>query len=187
MLAVLAVLGLVGTQALGQTTQPLAVVQSITLIQVGQVTSQGAELNLLGNITDNWSMIANYTYTDATLSDPNPAFDGRRARNVPFNTANMWTRYNFINDGCTTVGAALGLVYLGQRTSGLTAPAAPPEVFLPGYTRWDAGLYYRRGQFNVNVYLENLFDVQYATSSVNQNQIFQGAPFNVRAMAMYLF
>ena len=161
--------------------------QSIFLAQVGQVRSQGAELNLLGNITGAWSVIGNYTYTDAVLQDTNPAFDGRRARNVPWNIANLWTRYNLIDDGCQTFGTALGIVYVGQRTSGLTAPAVGPEVFLPGFTRWDAGLYYRRGQLNTAVYLENLFDVQYAQSSINQNQIFQGAPFNVRATVSYLY
>jgi iron complex outermembrane recepter protein len=60
-------------------------------------------------------------------------------------------------------------------------------VRLPSYTRWDAGLYYRTGQLNTAVYLENLFDVQYAQSSVNYYQIFQGAPFNVRAMVSYLY
>lgn len=162
-------------------------VQSIFLAQVGQVRSQGAELNLLGNITDYWSVIANYTYTDAVLEDSNPTFNGRRARNVPWNTANVWTRYNLMDDCCQTMGLAMGLVYVGERTSGLTAPTVGPEVFLPGFTRWDAGVYYRRGQLNTAIYLENLFDVQYATASVNENQIFQGAPLNVRATVSYLY
>jgi iron complex outermembrane receptor protein len=87
-----------------------------------------------------------------------------------------------IDDCCQTVGAALGLTYLGQRPADLIN-----TLNLPGYNRWDAGLYYRRGQFNSAVYLENLFDVQYAQSSVNTFQIFQGAPFNVRATVSYLY
>ncbi|MCO6454504.1 MAG: TonB-dependent siderophore receptor [Pirellulaceae bacterium] len=157
-------------------------VQSIVLVQVGEVRSQGAELNLVGELTDRWSVIANYTYTDARLSDPDPRFDGRRARNVPFNTANFWTRYDILSDDCRTLGAALGLVYLGERPSDLEN-----DLFLPGFSRWDAGVYYRRGQWNASVYLENLFDVQYAASSINELQIFQGAPFNVRATVSYLY
>lgn len=80
-------------------------------------------------------------------------------------------------------GAAMGVVYVGERE----AAVFPSGVVLPGYSRWDAGLYYRRGQFNTNVYLENLFDLQYAQSSANEFQIFQGAPFNVRAAVWYAF
>lgn len=162
------------------------------LTQVGQVRSQGAELNLLGEITYDWNVTANYTYTDTLVTDNDPLINGRRARNVPYNSANLWTRYNLYNDGERVYGAALGLVYLGSRLASLTAPnvffAEPPfDVELPSFTRWDAGLYYRRGGFNTAVYLENLFDIQYAQSSVNYYQIFQGAPFNVRATISYLY
>jgi outer membrane receptor protein involved in Fe transport len=34
-------------------------VQSIFLVQVGEVRSQGAELNLVGTVTDRWSIISN--------------------------------------------------------------------------------------------------------------------------------
>ena len=161
------------------------------LTQVGEVRSQGAELNMLGQITDYWSVIANYTYTDTVVSDLDPLIDGRRARNVPFNTANLWTRYNVFDDGYETAGMALGIVYVGDRAAALRAPdpfqAEFFDVRLPEYTRWDSGLYYRRGQMNANVYMENLFDEQYAQSSVNNFQIFQGAPFNVRATISYLY
>jgi iron complex outermembrane recepter protein len=163
------------------------------LTQVGEVRSQGAELNLLGAITDDWFVTANYTYTDTLVTDTNPLINGRRARNVPYNLANLWTRYNFYNYEDGVIGAALGLIYYGDRPASLTAPNTfifdePPfDVRLPAYTRWDAGLYYRRGGFNTAVYLENLFDVQYAQSSVNYFQIFQGAPFNVRATVSYLY
>ncbi|QDU99062.1 TonB-dependent siderophore receptor [Lignipirellula cremea] len=155
-------------------------VQSIVLVQVGEVRSQGAELNLVGALTDRWNVTANYTYTDARLSDPDPLYNNNHARNVPFNTANVWTRYNFYQDRCQTFGAALGLVYLGERPADLEN-----TLNLPGYSRWDGGLYYRRDRWNASLYVENLFDVQYAQSSVNTQQIYQGAPLNARATVSY--
>jgi len=157
-------------------------VQSIVLTQIGQVRSQGVELNLIGNLTDNWSVIANYTYTDTLLTDPDPAFNGRLARNVPYNSANLWTRYKLWANDVDTFGAALGCVYLGQRAADLSN-----TLFLPAYTRWDAGVYYQRGRWNASVYLENLFDIQYAAASANVNQINQGAPFNTRATISFLY
>lgn len=70
------------------------VVTPSVITQVGQVRSQGAELNLLGAITDYWNVVANYCYCDARIADPLLGLDNVQARNVPFNTANLWTRYN---------------------------------------------------------------------------------------------
>lgn len=159
------------------------VVTPSIITQVGEVRSQGAELNLLGAITDDWSVVANYCYCDARITDPLLGLDGFQARNVPYNTANVWSRYNVIDNECVTAGAAVGLVYVGERESAIF----PTGVQLPGFSRWDGGLYYRRGAMNTMVYLENLFDIQYAQSSASQYQIFQGAPFNVRAMVTYAF
>jgi iron complex outermembrane receptor protein len=151
--------------------------------QVGVVRTKGAELNLLGAITDYWSMIANYCYCDSEVFDASLGLAGTRARNVPFNTANLWTRYNFVDNECVTAGAAIGIVYVGERAASLL----PSGVQLPGFSRWDAGLYYRRGAWNTAVYLENLFDIQYAQSSISELQVFQGAPFNGRAAVWYTF
>ncbi|WP_425617114.1 TonB-dependent receptor [Anatilimnocola sp. NA78] len=154
------------------------------LTQIGQETSRGAEVNLIGQITDYWSAVANYTYTDVRIDDPAPpaAFDGNRQRGVPYNSANFWTRYNLIQDDSQAFGVALGLVYSDSRPGDLAN-----TFVLPSYGRWDGGLFYERGQLRTNVYLENLFDIQYATSSVDQYTVFQGAPFNVRANVTYSF
>lgn len=157
--------------------------------QVGEERSRGAEVNLLGNITDRWSAVANYTYVDVRLYDPNFAvngipmpLNGQRQRSVPFNSGNIWTRYNLIQDEVHTFGAALGMIASDLRPGDLAN-----SFFLPGYTRWDSGVYYNRGQFNANVYLENIFDTYYDTSSLSAYQVYPGAPFNVRATVAYVF
>lgn len=156
---------------------------SFFLVQIGQERSQGAEVNLIGQMTDQWNIIGNYTYADVRLSDASfPAFDGKRQRGVPYNTMNLWSRYNVIQNETHVVGTALGLIYLDQRQGDLAN-----SFNLPAYSRWDAGLYYTRGRFNGGVYMENLFDKQYAASSINQFQVFPGAPFNVRAMGQIVF
>jgi iron complex outermembrane receptor protein len=48
---------------------------AFTTFQFGRERSQGAEVNLIGEITDRWTAIANYAYTDTELTDPaNVAF-----------------------------------------------------------------------------------------------------------------
>ena len=82
-----------------------------------------------------------------------------------------------------TFGLALGVTGVGQRLGDFTTPA----FTLPAYARWDAGVYYRRGRWNSSVYFENIFDTVYYAGSVNQFEVFPGAPFNVRAQVAYRF
>jgi len=153
------------------------------LIQVGRERSRGVEMNLVGSLTERWSVIANWAYTDTELTDSqNPAVFGQPQRNVPLHCGALWTRYDLIDGCCQTLGAAIGLVAVGRRSADLAN-----AVRLPGYCRWDAGVYYRRGRVSASVYLENLFDTDYAISSVDEFQIFPGAPFNARAQVAVLF
>ncbi|HTN74235.1 MAG TPA: TonB-dependent receptor, partial [Pirellulaceae bacterium] len=156
--------------------------RAFVLAQLGEERSQGVEMNLLGQLTERWSAVANYTYTDTLLSDDDPAFDGQRQRNVPFNTANFWTRYNVIQDEVHTLGAAVGLVYLGDRSGSFVDP-----LVLQSYSRWDAGVFYNRGRAYASLYAENLFDVNYATNSFDAYQVFPGAPINARAQFGYVY
>ncbi len=150
---------------------------SFFLVQVGEERSRGAEASLMGQLTNRWSVVCNYTYADVRLFDPlNPLFDGNRQRNVPYNTFNLWTRYNLVQNCCQTFGVALGVVHLGDRPGDLIN-----TFTLPQYTRWDAGLFYTRGRVYSQLYVENLFDERYASSSIDQFQVFPGAPINARA------
>lgn len=151
--------------------------------QLGRQRSQGVELNLLGQITDVWSIVANWAYVDTELTDPNnPVLFGQPARNVPLHNGSFWTRYNFIQNGYRTFGAALGLVAVGNRTADLEA-----TTFLPSYYRWDSGFFYKQGRMTASVYLENFGDIKYAVSSIDELQINPGAPFNARAQLLFTF
>jgi iron complex outermembrane receptor protein len=151
-------------------------VGSFFLAQVGEERSQGFETSLVGEITEWWSILGNYSYTDVRLSDPfDPTFDDSRQRNVPYNASSIWSRINLIDNEETTLGFAAGWVYVGSRPGDLA------NTFdLPHYNRWDGGLYLRHGHVRAELYAENIFDVQYARSSIDAFQVYQGAPANLR-------
>jgi len=151
--------------------------------QVGQLTSQGVELSLVGQLTDRWSTSTNYTVTDAVLRDEsNPMLDDRRPRNVPRHIANFWTRYNVIQLPEKRLGGGFGVMYVDDRLASFGG-----ELRLPDYTRFDAGVFYDRGRFSLAVYFENLFDRQYYTGSVTDFQVAPGAPFTIRGQAGVTF
>jgi iron complex outermembrane recepter protein len=153
----------------------------ITSTQIGEIRSSGLELSAVGKITCNWSIVANYSYCDSRIvSDPadeaiGATAPGDRFRGVPFNAANIWSRYNLIDNEFHTLGVGLGFVYTGARYGDLG-----DSFVLPGYTRWDAGLFYKRGHLNAALYLENLGDRNYYGGSFDANTITPGTPFNAR-------
>lgn len=146
--------------------------------QVGSERAQGVEFELLGEITEDLSIIGIYAYTDTRLTDPvNPAIHGQRQRNVPLHSGSVWAKYSLLRDEVQSFGVALGMVAVGDRTANLAA-----DVILPDYLRWDGGLYYTRGRADISLYLENLFDTDYASSSINEFTIFPGAPLTARVL-----
>lgn len=151
--------------------------------QVGSQMSQGVELSLIGHLTDRWLTTSNYTFTDALMSDDsNPLVDGRRPRNVPRHMVNLWTRYNLVQTNEQTLGAGLGMVFVDDRLAALGG-----DTRLPDFTRWDAGVFYNRGRWDLSLYIENLFDKAYYAGSVDDFQIFPGAPLTLRGMASVSF
>jgi iron complex outermembrane receptor protein len=170
---------------------------TLSEVQVAQQRSQGMELEARGQLTERCSVVANYCYTDTQISDPgNQAGvedDGMPALNVPYNSGSLWTRYNLIQSPERVFGLGLGMVAVGDRIGGYgplpftPVPYNPPLTILPAYTRWDSGIYYHIGRFDLNAYFENIFGARYYTGSVNQLEIYPGAPFNVRVQLSYRF
>jgi iron complex outermembrane receptor protein len=152
-------------------------------IQIGQERSEGVEFTATGKLTEVWSIIANYTYLDTKVNqDANTAFVGQRILGVPYNTFNLWTRYNLIQNDDQTFGVAGGMVYNGKRIGDQA------NTFqLPDYARFDAGIYYTRHYWNAQVYFENIFDRRYYTGSLSNLEVFPGAPFTVKAQVGVTF
>ena len=145
--------------------------------QVGQVQSKGVELDVMGNVTDRWSLIANCAYIDIRIiDDTDTDLLQNRLPNVPYFGAGFWTRYDVIQDCCQILGLSTGVVYRGQRQGDIDN-----SYELPSYARWDGGLYYRRGRLDIALVAENLLDTFYVASGRSQVANIPGVPFNIVA------
>ncbi|AZF30514.1 Iron siderophore receptor protein [Pseudomonas sp. R4-35-07] len=132
----------------------------------GKVRSRGLELDASGQLSDKWSLIGSYAYTDAEVTE-DPTLKGNRLQNVAKNTASLSAVYDFgslLGGDQLRVGA--GARYVGER-----AGDAANSFELPSYTVADAFASYdtkidgQKVKFQLNV--KNLFDRTYYTSSVN--------------------
>jgi iron complex outermembrane receptor protein len=133
----------------------------------GEVRSRGLEMDLTGQLSDHWSMIGSYAYTDAEVTE-DPDYKGKRLQNVAKNSGSLSVVYDFgsvIGGDQLRVGA--GARYVGER-----AGNAVNDFDLPSYTVADAFATYdtrvegQKVKFQLNV--KNLFDRTYYTSAASR-------------------
>ncbi|PZO36331.1 MAG: TonB-dependent siderophore receptor [Shackletoniella antarctica] len=145
-------------------------------IQTGEVASRGLELGLGGEILPGWNLTANYTLLDAFVSRDTRPTVGNQLANVSQNQFSLWSSYEIQEGSLQGLGAGLGLFYLDQRPGDLDN-----SFTLPSYFRTDAALFYRRDNWRAQLNVENLFNINYFTSSDEFQFANPGAPFTVTA------
>ena len=59
--------------------------------------TKGVELSLTGQLTDQLSVLAGYSYMDGKIEKSTIGFTGNHSALTPNNTANLWLKYQ-IND-----------------------------------------------------------------------------------------
>lgn len=139
-------------------------------VPIGRQRTRGVELSAAGSITDQLSLVAAYTYSDAKFLDnvSGTVRAGNRIPNVPRNSASLWTRF----DPVERLGAALGVIYQGRRFA-----ATDNTVSMPAYTRLDGALYYRVSDaldFQLNV--ENILGKHYFLYANSNTNITPASP-----------
>jgi iron complex outermembrane receptor protein len=149
-------------------------------VQIGEVTSKGIEVDIVGDITDNWTGTFNYAYNDAKITGGSPDdiknATGDEFANAPDHTLGLWTRYALPN---LYSSVALGADYVSERLS-LSGQKIKP------YTTWDASWQTRINKFDIQLNLKNIFDTEYATSGFNErNGHFPGEPRSILLQVSY--
>lgn len=151
----------------------------------GKVRSRGVELDVTGKLTDSWSMIGSYGYTDARVTE-DPVLTGKALQNVALNTASLYLVYDFGTalPGRLRVGA--GAHYVGDR------PGDAANTFvLPSYVVADVFATYETKYqtlpviYQLNV--KNLFDNVYYPSAVNNLNVAMGDARRVSLSATVKF
>lgn len=142
----------------------------------GSVTD-GMEVQLVGQLTDRWTVNAGYSYLDSTIDGG--AFDGNRTLQTPEHMASLWNRF----DVTSRLDLALGVTY---QDSYFVREDNAVEV--PGYTRVDAAAYYELSdQTRLQLNVENLFDTDYFPDAHSNDNISTGAGTNARLTVRHRF
>ncbi|MEY4483916.1 MAG: hypothetical protein RL693_1368 [Verrucomicrobiota bacterium] len=154
-------------------------------IQTGEQRSRGIELDIAGQITPAWKVIASYSYTDAEVRSDTFLPVGDALSNVPRHSGSLWSTYQFQEGALKGFGFGAGLYYVGNREANL-----PNTYSLPGYWRTDATLFYDRENWRVQVNFLNVFDKNFYTggeAGVFNYALNPSQPFSVQASITYRF
>jgi len=133
--------------------------------------TDGIELEAAGRLTDNWEIFAGVALMDAEILEvaeqsngtvANPGFKGKRPRNTPPYTFNLWTTYKL--GGGWKIGG--GVEAKGDRYGyNPSSAGAPPTLngkfhpnTAPAYARWDAMVAYEQKNWALRLNIRNLFD-----------------------------
>jgi len=117
--------------------------------------TNGIEVEGAGRLTERWELFAGAAYMKSIIDEAAPTApttQGKRPRNTPNATANLWTTYKLTDE--FTVGG--GLNYIGKRYAG-----DGNTTYLPSYTVYNAMLGYETRQYKVQLNLNNLFNKTY--------------------------
>ena len=142
---------------------------------------------MLGQITPELQVIANYTHNDSKVIASSSLPVGAPFLNIPQNSGSLWLAYTFQDGILRGFGGGAGIFTASSR-SGDSADSFQ----LPGYAEVDTGVWYtyalpqgRLLKFQVNVF--NVFDRTYYESSANSGRIEPGAPLSCVAKMSVTF
>jgi len=164
-----------------KTTDP---VNPAKLVLAGEQRTDGFETTFMGQVSDNWQLYGGYAFLDAEITKSNSktngiANEGQVPTLTPRHSANLWAVRSLSPDWRVGMGAN----YVGSRYTSLDN-----ETELPGYTTFDAALFYQQEQWDAALRLFNVFDKEYyASAHGSVDLITSGAPRTLELSANYRF
>ena len=152
------------------------------LRQVGEQRSTGIETDIYGSVNANLSILANFSYNKAIITESDIAAEvGTLMPNAPRSQGNIWAKYVFTGREVKGLGIAIGSNYVTKRNT------LNQALQLPGYTLVNAALSYTVKKFKMAVNFNNIFDKTHWIGGYDFNRLFPGTPRNYMTSIGYMF
>ncbi|KEY84796.1 TonB-dependent siderophore receptor [Pseudomonas capeferrum] len=161
---------------------------------VGEVRSQGLELEAHVQLTDNLKLLGGYTFTDIEYAKTMPSLvaanldnKGNSPTQAPKQMFSLWADYNFRQGPLDGLRLGGGVRYVGY-----SWVDAENSMKVPSYTLFDASIGYDLGKVgltgvDVRLNANNLTNESYVTSCASLNYCYMGEERNVSATVSYQF
>jgi iron complex outermembrane receptor protein len=156
-------------------------------IQTGEAKIRGLELEYLGEVTPDLSLIASYSYIDArvTVGD----VPGARVDGIPANYASLWAKYRFGLFGVPGFSVGAGVRYIGESWSTGVSPVTglAGTITTPSHTLFDAMVAWENANWRFQVNASNLTDKVYFATCLTRGDCFYGTRRTVVSSLTYRF
>ncbi|SFF08809.1 TonB-dependent receptor [Thermoflexibacter ruber] len=153
------------------------------LRQIGQERARGFEIDFIGRVLPNWSVVINYAYNNAIISkSSNESEIGNQKPNAPKHQGNFWTKYVIDRGKLEGLGFGLGGNFVDERV-----PSLNRGQRLPKYALLNAALYYSFNKFLISLNINNIGNKVHWVGGYDYIRLFPGAPRNFLATVAYTF
>ncbi|MBR9905533.1 TonB-dependent siderophore receptor [Halomonas sp. TG39a] len=154
---------------------------------VGEIESQGLELEAQTQLTDTLSLQAGYSFTDITYAKSDDGNQGNNAIYAPRHQVQLWGHYQANKGWLNGVDMGVGVRHYAD----IAADRANTET-VPDYTLVDATIGYDLTQLGVEgvetrLNVNNLLDKEYVASCNSLEYCYFGAERGVTASVHYRF
>ena len=136
------------------------------VVPIGTQRSQGFEIDIFGNITDNFSIMGSLSLMDAEFIDGE--YDGLQPSNAPKFGLSIFADYEFIGGVLNGFGVRGGIVHksgLSTFDRNMKVNGVPFTYEWSDYTEVDAGVYYQIDNWEIDVAVSNLTDTKYYSAA----------------------
>ena len=141
-------------------------------IQTGEQLAQGIEADLIWEPSPAWSVIANYGFTDARVTQDTNFIAGARLARAPRHAGRLAVRYRVTEGSLKGLGVGAGI------NAASSAPAALGGAPVPGWATVDAQASKQFGPVTLGVNITNLLNRRYVLpwQYLAQDVVMPGAP-----------
>ncbi|MDW2642642.1 ferrioxamine B receptor FoxA [Citrobacter sp. HN-141] len=154
---------------------------------IGEIESEGVELEAISQLTDSFRLQAAYTYTDIRYKKSSPEEQGKRAVYAPRNQASTWLSYDVKRGPLEGLTLGSGVRYVNGITSDRQNTHTLPSYTLVdmaiGYDLTNIGIKGLSAQLNVN----NLTDKRYVAACNSLSYCYFGAERSIVGSVSWKF
>ncbi|HAT3656587.1 TPA: ferrioxamine B receptor FoxA [Citrobacter freundii] len=154
---------------------------------IGEIESEGVELEAISQLTDSFRLQAAYTYTDIRYKKSSPEEQGKRAVYAPRNQASAWLSYDVKSGPLDGLTLGSGVRYVNGITSDRlnthTLPSYTLVDMVIGYDLTNIGIKGLSAQLNVN----NLTDKRYVAACNSLSYCYFGAERSIVGSVSWKF
>lgn len=154
---------------------------------IGEIESEGVELEAVGELTENLRLQAAYTYTDIRYKKSSPEEQGKQAVYAPRNMASSWLSYDVRTGPLDGLTIGSGVRYV----NGITSDRLNTHT-LPSYTLVDMAVGYDLSKVGINglsaqLNVNNLTDKSYVAACNSLSYCYFGAERSIVGSVSWKF